>query len=241
MRNADTPVRLASGAAPDKSVRVTGGGSTGLTVGRMAARVPSRHMTTANKITIFRVLLVPFFIVQVLYYLERGVEWHRLAAILTFGVAALSDGLDGFIARRYNQRSQLGAILDPLADKLLLVSGILLLSLNNEPLLPRTPLWLVSTIVARDMLLLIGFIVIYYSCGQIKVRPILIGKLATVAQMTCVLWGLFKWDTTWLIIWSAVAAICTGISGVVYVWQGVQQLSASPTSAPSPEQADAIR
>ena len=62
-------------------------------------------MTTANKITILRVLLVPFFIIQVLYYAEDGVEWHRVAAILTFGVAALSDGLDGYIARRYNQRS----------------------------------------------------------------------------------------------------------------------------------------
>ena len=81
-------------------------------------------MTTANNITIFRVLLVPFFIVQVLYYAESGIEWHRFAAILTFALAALSDGLDGYIARRYNQRSQLGAILDPLADKLLLVSGV---------------------------------------------------------------------------------------------------------------------
>ena len=67
-------------------------------------------MTTANKITILRVLLVPFFVVQVLYYVEHGVEWHRIAAILTFGAAAISDGLDGYIARRYNQRSQLGAI-----------------------------------------------------------------------------------------------------------------------------------
>src|ERR1051326_6259199 len=101
-------------------------------------------MTTANKITILRVLLVPFFIVQVLYYAELGIEWHRLAAILTFGIAAISDGLDGYIARRYNQRSQLGAILDPFADKLLLVSGALLLSFDNRPRLPQTPLWLVG-------------------------------------------------------------------------------------------------
>jgi CDP-diacylglycerol--glycerol-3-phosphate 3-phosphatidyltransferase len=198
-------------------------------------------MTTANKITIFRVLLVPFFIVQVLYYLERGVEWHRWAAILTFGLAALSDGLDGYIARRWNQRSQLGAILDPLADKLLLVSGILLLSLNNEPLLPRVPLWLVSTIVGRDVLLLIGFTVIYFSCGLIKVRPIPLGKVATVLQMVCVLWGLFKWSTTWLIIWSVAAAVCTGISGVFYIREGLLQLSSSPSSAASPQQASVIQ
>jgi CDP-diacylglycerol--glycerol-3-phosphate 3-phosphatidyltransferase len=193
-------------------------------------------MTTANKITIIRVLLVPFFIVQVLYYVERGVEWHRLAAILTFGVAAFSDGLDGYIARRYNQRSQLGAILDPLADKLLLVSGVLLLSFNNEPYLPQTPLWLVGTILGRDVLLLIGLVVIYYSCGRVAVRPILIGKLATVLQMVCVLWGLFKWHAGWLRGWSLAAAVCTGISGCYYVYEGIRQLSASPSSGPSPEQ-----
>lgn len=190
-------------------------------------------MTTANKITILRILLVPFFIVQVLYYVENGVEWHRLAAILTFGIAALSDGLDGYIARQYNQRSQLGAILDPLADKLLLVSGVLLLSLPNEPHLPQTPLWLVGTIVGRDMLLLIGLVVIYYSCGRVAVRPIFIGKVATVLQMTCVLWGLFKWDRDWLEFWSAGAAFCTGISGMFYVYDGIRQLSASPSSGPA--------
>lgn len=193
-------------------------------------------MTTANKITIFRVLLIPFFIVQVLYYVEQGHEWYRLAAILTFGLAALSDGLDGYIARRYNQRSQLGAILDPLADKLLLVSGVLLLSFNHQPRLPQAPLWLAGTIVGRDVLILIGLIVIYYSCGRVTVRPIMIGKIATVLQMTCVLWGLFKWSGTWLVIWSAGAALCTAISGAFYVWDGVRQLSASPTSGPAPEQ-----
>ncbi len=194
-------------------------------------------MTTANKITIVRVLLVPFFIVQVLYYVEKGVEWHRLAAILTFGVAAMSDGVDGYIARRYNQRSQLGAILDPLADKLLLVSGIVLLSFNHWPFLPQTPLWLVGTIVGRDMVLLIGLAVVYYSCGRVRVRPIHIGKVATVLQMICVLWGLLKWNPGWLLVWSLGAAVCTGISGCFYFYDGVRQLSSSPTSSPAPNQA----
>jgi cardiolipin synthase (CMP-forming) len=196
-------------------------------------------MTTANKITILRVLLIPFFIVQVLYYVEHGVEWHRWAAIVTFGVAALSDALDGYIARRYNQRSQLGAILDPIADKLLLVSGVLLLSFDNQPWLPQAPLWLVGTIVGRDVLLLIGAVVIYYTCGRVVVRPILIGKLATVLQMISVLWGLFKWSAAGLEIWSAGAVVCTGISGVFYVVDGVRQLSTSPSSGPSPEQGPA--
>ena len=90
-------------------------------------------MTTANKVTILRILLIPFFVVQVLYYVKNGNELHRLLAILSFAVAAICDGVDGYIARRYNQRSELGAILDPLADKLLLVSGIVLLSFDHGP------------------------------------------------------------------------------------------------------------
>jgi CDP-diacylglycerol--glycerol-3-phosphate 3-phosphatidyltransferase len=194
-------------------------------------------MTTANKITILRVLLVPFFIVQFLYYVERGPEWHRWAAILTFGVAALSDGLDGYIARHYNQRSQLGAVLDPLADKLLLVSGVVLLSFDHGNRFPRIPLWLVGTIVGRDVLLLIGAIVIYHSCGRVAVRPVWIGKLATVLQMVCVLWALFKWTVSWLDWWCLGTALCTGISGFMYVYDGVRQLSASPSSGPAPDQA----
>ena len=69
-------------------------------------------MTTANKVTILRMLLIPFFVVEVLYYVKDGHELHRLLAVLSFAVAAICDGVDGYIARRYNQRSELGAILD---------------------------------------------------------------------------------------------------------------------------------
>src|ERR1041384_5376052 len=94
-------------------------------------------MTTANKITIVRILLVPLFIVHLLYYVNGGRVHHRFLGIFAFALAAISDGVDGFIARHYNQRSERGAILDPLADKILLVSGVVLLSLNNSPYLER--------------------------------------------------------------------------------------------------------
>ena len=144
-------------------------------------------MTTANKITILRVLLVPFFIVQVLYYVNTGNEWYRWSAVLCFAIAAISDGVDGYIARRYNQASELGQILDPLADKLLLVSGIVLLSLKNEPYLQRIPIWLTVTVLSRDALLMLGLAVIHYVCGKMTVRPIMISKIATVLQMITVL------------------------------------------------------
>ena len=191
-------------------------------------------VTTANKITVIRILMVPFFIVQLMYYAEKGNEWHRLWAVVAFAVAAISDGLDGYIARRYNQRSELGAVLDPLADKLLLVSGIIILSLNNGPILPRIPLWLTVTILSRDALLLIGLALLHYLNCRLPIRPVFIGKVATVLQMICVVWGLLKWPSQWLFYWSLGAAICTGVSGIIYVWLGLRQLSASPSSAPSP-------
>ena len=191
-------------------------------------------MTTANKITVVRILMVPFFIVQLMYYAQKGNELHRLLAILAFALAAISDGLDGYIARHYNQRSELGAVLDPLADKLLLVSGIVLLSLNNAPLLPRIPLWLTVTILSRDALLLIGLALLRYLHCKVVIRPVFIGKIATVLQMICVVWGLLKWPSQWLFYWSIAAAVCTGVSGLIYVWLGMRQLSASPSSAASP-------
>jgi CDP-diacylglycerol--glycerol-3-phosphate 3-phosphatidyltransferase len=194
-------------------------------------------MTTANKITIVRILLVPFFVAQMLYYSENGKELHRLLAILSFAAAAISDGVDGYIARRYNQKSELGAILDPLADKLLLVSGVILLTIPGQ-YLPHLPLYLALTIVSRDLLLLIGLTVIYYVVGKVKVKPAITGKIATVLQMVCVTWGLLKWPAAWLPWLALGAAVFTGLSGVIYVFRGVGQLSASPHSSPTPKQHD---
>ena len=189
-------------------------------------------MTTANKITILRILLIPFFVVQVLYYVRSGHELYRLLAILSFAIAAICDGVDGYIARRYNQRSELGAILDPLADKLLLVSGIVLLSIDHAPRLMTIPLWLTGTIIGRDVLLLIGLLVIQMTVGKVTVRPRLLGKASTVLQMAIVLWILLKWPEKWLWVWIIGAAVCTGGSGLLYVWDGVRQLSAHPAASP---------
>ena len=191
-------------------------------------------MTTANKITILRILLIPFFVVEVLYYGKGGNELHRLWAIISFAVAAICDGVDGYIARRYNQRSELGAILDPLADKLLLVSGIVLLSIP-WPYFDTIPLWLTGTIIGRDILILVGLVVIQITIGKVTVRPRILGKIATVLQMAVVLWILLKWNTRWLKVWTLGAAICTGGSGLLYVWDGVRQLSAHPSASPKSE------
>jgi cardiolipin synthase (CMP-forming) len=196
-------------------------------------------MTTANKVTIVRILLIPFFVVEVIYYMKSGDEIHRLIAIGMFGIAAVCDGVDGFIARRFNQRSELGAILDPLADKLLLVSGVVLFSFDN-PHFGTIPLWLTGTIIGRDLVVLLGMFVIHMTVGKVQVRPRGLGKVATVLQMLCIVWVLFKWDKRlaepWFSAWTIGAALCTGISGLLYVLDGVRQLSSHPTSSPSPKQ-----
>jgi cardiolipin synthase (CMP-forming) len=192
-------------------------------------------MTTANKITILRILLIPFFVVELIYYVRTGNEIHRLAAILCFAVAAILDGVDGYIARHYNQVSELGKILDPLADKLLLVSGIVVLSFNHGNFFGQIPLWLTGTIIGRDLLILLGAAVIRFTVGTIVVRPRLTGKIATVLQMSVVIWILLKWDfghdALWLKYLTLSAAICTGVSGLLYVLDGIKQLGSHPTSS----------
>lgn len=192
-------------------------------------------MTTANKVTILRILLIPFFVVEVLYYVQQGREVYRFAALAAFAVAAILDGVDGFIARHFHQRSELGALLDPLADKLLLVSAVVLLSFDHAPRLESLPLWLTGTIIGRDALLLAGWLVIHMTVGKVVVRPRFLGKVATVLQMVAVLWVLLKWHGAWLAALTVAAAVCTGGSGLLYVWDGVRQLSASPSSSPTPQ------
>ncbi|HQL77892.1 MAG TPA: CDP-alcohol phosphatidyltransferase family protein [Verrucomicrobiota bacterium] len=191
-------------------------------------------MTTANKITILRILLIPFFVVAVLYYGQNGKNAYWWLAVLTFAIAAICDGVDGFIARRYNQRSELGAMLDPLADKLLLVSAVVVLSFDHRPYLEVVPLWLTGTIIGRDMLLLIGLLVIRLMVGKFTIQPRMVGKIATVLQMVVVLWILLKCPQRWLPVWTIGAAVCTGVSGLLYVWDGSRQLSAHPSSSPKP-------
>ena len=192
-------------------------------------------MTTANKVTILRILLIPFFVGATLYYVGSGNEAFRLVAILCFAIAAICDGVDGYIARRYDQVSELGKVLDPLADKLLLVSGIVLLSFNNAPYFQRIPLWLTLTIIGRDTLIVIGVVLIHFTVGKVKVRPRLTGKIATVFQMIAVISILLRWDTVFhgrlLKTWVLGAGIFTAVSGLFYIWDAVTQLGAHPSSS----------
>ena len=194
-------------------------------------------MTTANKITILRILLIPFFVVEMIYYVRTGNEDFRLAGLLSFAVASILDGVDGYIARRYHQRSELGTILDPLADKLLLVSAIVVLSFDNAPHLGQIPFWLTGTIIGRDLLLGLGAVVVRLVVGKITVRPRVTGKIATVLQMAVIIWLLLEWDAgqgaAWLELVELGAGLFTGASGLLYVFDGAKQLGTHPASLPA--------
>jgi len=98
------------------------------------------------------------------------------------------------------------------------------------------PIWLAATVVSRDVLLMCGLAVIYYACGKVIVRPHLTGKVATVLQMIAVCWALLKLPEGGLHGFALGATTFTAISGVIYVFDGVKQLSASPASSPASRQ-----
>ena len=193
-------------------------------------------MTTANKITVVRILMIPAFVTMAIYYgqsIQRHdpLEWQRFTAIAIFLIAAVSDGLDGYIARRYKQRSALGAILDPIADKGLLLSGIITLSISNwnevGPDYGRFPAWFPVLVITRDAVILVGAVILHYFIGnKMRIKPSWTGKVATVCQMCAIAWVMLQLHFLPLIFVVFVAGIFTLISGVIYVMEGVRQLQA---------------
>ncbi len=190
-------------------------------------------MTTANKITVIRILMIPAFVTMAIYYgqsIERGepLEWQRFTAIIIFLVAAVSDGLDGYVARRYNQRSALGVILDPIADKGLLLSGIITLSISNwsrvDPEYGRFPTWFPVLVITRDAVILVGSAVLHLLNGKVQVKPTWTGKVATFFQMAAIAWVMLQLRFLPLIYVVAVAGFFTLVSGVIYVTDGFRQL-----------------
>ena len=191
-------------------------------------------MTTANKITVVRILMIPAFVTMAIYYgnsVQTGtpMEWQRYAAIAIFLVAAASDGLDGYIARHFNQRSALGVILDPIADKGLLLSGVITLSISSwstNPAYGKFPLWFPVLVITRDAVILVGSAVLHLLNGKVQVRPSWTGKVATVCQMCAISWVMLQLRFLSLPFVVIVAGIFTFVSGVIYVMSGVRQLQA---------------
>lgn len=136
----------------------------------------SSVLTVANLLTILRLILIPVFITAVYYQ-------HFTAALGVFLVAAITDGLDGLAARLFNQKTQLGAILDPMADKILLVTAFITLSLPRFTLTLPIPFWLTATAISRDVFIVLGATVINMTTGFSDFRPSVPGKINTLIQI----------------------------------------------------------
>lgn len=195
-------------------------------------------MTTANKVTIGRIILVPFFVVQLLYYFQNGNEAHRWLAIAAFIIATISDGVDGWLARNRGQATQLGSYLDPIADKLLLFSGLILLTMEfeNNRFGQHIPIFLTGTVIGRDVIVVFGSTLLYVLIGNVEVKPHILSKTASVLQMIVIGWVLLKINQPWATdatLWLAVAAtVCTAFTGVLYVRNGIRQFSEHPAGQP---------
>ena len=187
-------------------------------------------ITLATKVTILRILLVPICLSQLIYYAVgfadgTAKEWHRELAFWVFVVASLSDAVDGFIARQFNQQSQLGRVLDPIADKVLLMTIVILLAVNPGHAFPKLPLWFPILLVSRDVLLIAGALLIHVIVGEVKVKARVISKAATLLQMVTLGCVMLKMDPA-SIAWPLYAAgFFTGVSFVWYLFDGAKQFN----------------
>lgn len=140
-------------------------------------------ITLPNLLSLLRILAVPFFAISLWY-------GHALEACLIFVGAGITDMLDGYIARRFNQTSELGAILDPAADKLLMTTAFILMALPNINLVSRIPMWVAILAVSRDITLSAVAILAFDRLGRDRLRPSFLGKVTTVAELGAITLGL---------------------------------------------------
>ncbi len=167
-----------------------------------------------NLLTILRIVLIPLFIILLLY------ERHQ-ASLVVFVIAAVTDFFDGLIARKSGQTTELGSFLDPLADKFLLVSSFVLFAFHK-----LVPLWLTVTIISRDVIVVTGWVVLYFVTHSTKVEPSVIGKLSNALQLILLAYILLGLNIQHLpspdlLIY--ITAFFTILSGIHYIYRGIRQ------------------
>jgi cardiolipin synthase len=183
-----------------------------------AARRAGTALNIPNLITLGRILLVPV----VVWAIASGAMW---IAFVLFVAAGVSDAVDGFLAKRLNMATELGAYLDPLADKALIVSIYLTLGVNH--LIPR---WLVILVVSRDILIVGGIMLSWLLGNPLKIKPLLVSKLNTVAQIVfaCVVLGSLGFGIeaeTLTLVLMALVAVLTLLSVAAYLSEWVRHMN----------------
>jgi len=179
-------------------------------------RLPKLTVNIPNLLTVLRILVTPLFVICLI----RDLHGY---ALLVFVFAGVSDGLDGLIARMFNQRSELGAVLDPIADKLLLTAAYISLGILKD-----IPGWLAVVVISRDVLILTGIAVLTFADISFDIRPSLISKWTTVFQILTIAVTLLEMEfagaetVTLALGW--VTAGMTVISGLHYTYLGLNIL-----------------
>ena len=172
-------------------------------------------LTLANQLTILRIVFVPVLIILLVYNL---LDW----ALLTFLTAGATDGLDGVIARRFGQKTSVGAILDPIADKLLLSSSIVVLSLPQMGFANPIPLWLMLMVLFRDVFILLGSLAFILTYGFRVFPPTLYGKANTAFQLLTLVAVLFY---NWMGVQEPALYFLFIVTGLLTLVSGIQYLA----------------
>tara|TARA_R110001592_G_scaffold52511_8_gene160703 strand:+ start:19502 stop:20062 length:561 start_codon:yes stop_codon:yes gene_type:complete len=163
-----------------------------------------------NILTVLRIILILPFALAVY-------QANYLNALIIFFIAGLSDGVDGFLARQFNWKSRFGAIADPLADKLLLITAYVMLMWTNQ-----LPVWLLILILGRDLIIVIGALLYHYFVSHYEIKPSLFGKACTLIQIVYVLTLIISLAGWPMPIWAIdyglyLVALITSISGLHYL------------------------
>ena len=135
--------------------------------------------TLPNIMTLSRIFAVPFFAVAIRY-------GHVAGACIIFFAAGLTDILDGYLARRFDQGSKLGALLDPIADKILITTAFVALMLTRGPWIAKIPLWIIVTAISRDITIVLAGVVTYRSLDSNRFKPSILGKITTFLELAAI-------------------------------------------------------
>jgi cardiolipin synthase len=176
-------------------------------------------LTTANQITLLRMLLIPAFVTLVI---SGELGW----ALVVFATAGVTDAADGLIARRAGQKTSLGAWLDPMADKLLLVSTFVVLTLPGLGLANRFPIWLTALVISRDVLIVVTVAIVNLAVGRRTFRPSVFGKIATgiyiVTAVTAMLFNYRGYHSPLVDVCIYASLAITLVSGFHYIWHAAR-------------------
>jgi cardiolipin synthase len=177
-------------------------------------------MNLPNFLSLIRILFIPLFIIFLIY---EHYDW----SLITLALSAITDALDGFIARFFHQKTTLGAYLDPIADKLLLVSSYITLSILN-----LIPDWLTIIVISRDVIISLGVLVLLINSYPLEIRPSGISKFTTLFQFLTLflslLYSYYKLTPAFLQVLYTITAVFTISSGLHYLYRGIKIIDSVP-------------